>query len=328
MRCARAVALLGVLSSMQGCSTDQSVLHAASDAAEDVLAMAWIIFAGGAVIFGLVIALVALAMYGPQRLRSVLAKDGFILGGGLVFPVVTLAVLLGYGMLLTTHGMHGSPDGPLRITVIGEQWWWRLEYATADGVRFDSANELRIPAGRPVQLALKTADVIHSFWTPNLAGKLDMIPGRTNMLTLNAARPGVYRGQCAEYCGGAHALMALLVVALPEEEFALWLAGQAGQAEPPREALAQRGRLLFERNGCGGCHTIRGTSANGIIGPDLTHVGQRETIAAATLANTIPNLVYWIRHNQEIKPDNHMLPFVGMETRDATAIAHYLSGLK
>lgn len=146
----------------------------------------------------------------------------------------------------------------VQIEVVGEQWWWRVIYRDDEGRRIESANEIRIPVGREVEFKLTSADVIHSFWVPNLGGKLDMLPGRTTTLRLSADRPGVYRGQCAEYCGGAHALMAMEVVAVPEADFTAWLAAEATPAPPPADEIQRRGQALFAAAGCGACHAVRG----------------------------------------------------------------------
>jgi cytochrome c oxidase subunit 2 len=216
----------------------------------------------------------------------------------------------------------------LQISVRGEQWWWRVVYANGAGRRIESANELRIPVGRPVELELTSADVIHSFWVPRLAGKLDMIPGRKTVLRLAATTPGTSRGQCAEYCGGAHALMSFYVVALPEPEFDTWLAHEGSPAARPENHDARMGQLLFLSHGCGGCHTIRGTSAIGTIGPDLTHVGGRMSLAAATLPNTATAIARWIADNQHIKPQNRMPPFGIFSPSELALLSTYLAGLK
>jgi cytochrome c oxidase subunit 2 len=217
---------------------------------------------------------------------------------------------------------------PVNIAVRGEQWWWRVTYTTANGQRIDSANELRIPVGRPVRIELTAADVIHSFWVPKLAGKLDMIPGRTTVLNLAANTPGVSRGQCAEYCGGAHALMSFFVVALPQDEFDAWLAKESAAAEQANDPESKAGQLLFLSHGCGGCHTVRGTAAVGAIGPDLTHVGGRMSLAAAALPNDEASFARWITDNQHIKPTNRMPPFGIFSRTELASLARYLSILK
>ncbi|MBA3447535.1 MAG: c-type cytochrome, partial [Pseudaminobacter sp.] len=206
--------------------------------------------------------------------------------------------------------------------------WWRVVYTTADGRRIESANELRLPAGQPVPVDLTSADVIHSFWVPKLAGKLDMIPGRVNTLTLDASEPGVSRGQCAEYCGGAHALMSFFVIATAAEDFSAWLEREAAEAVKPATEDQLQGHALFIASGCGGCHAVRGTGAKGTIGPDLTHVGGRRTLAAATLPNDVKAFVRWIRDSQHIKPENLMPPYEIFTEAELRQIAAYLDSLE
>ena len=321
---------LGVLAApLAGCRDSQSVLSAQGPEAERVAMLSWVLFLGGAAIMVAVMLLLATAMFGSPRWRTWLSRELVVVGGGIVFPAVTLTALLAYGLLATrAGGAAADDDEALRISVIGEQWWWRVIYTQPDGSRFESANEVRIPTGRRAELALTTADVIHSFWVPNLAGKLDMIPGRTNVLTLKADRPGVSRGQCAEYCGGAHALMAFNVVALAPDAFASWLAGEAAPATPPEGSLEEEGQLLFLSSGCGGCHAIRGTEARGTIGPDLTHLGSRRSLAAGTLRNDADAIADWIVRNQHIKPDNRMPPFGIFSGPQLAALSQYLASLK
>jgi cytochrome c oxidase subunit 2 len=212
--------------------------------------------------------------------------------------------------------------------VTGEQWWWRLTYSGANGTPIASANEIRIPVGQDVLFTLNTADVIHSFWVPSLGGKLDMIPGRNTQLRLRADRPGIYRGQCAEYCGGPHALMALYVVGLPPNEFDTWLAHEAGPAAEPRGELERRGQSLFLAAGCGACHAVRGTAAMGSVGPDLTHVGSRRSIGAATLAATHENFMRFIADPHGVKPGITMPPFRIFSEAELDAVAAYLVSLR
>lgn len=312
-----------------GCSEAQSVLSPFSEHARSVHLLSNVLFIGGGVILFIVIAIAALAMFGSGEVRRRFAGEKAIVLGGIVFPVVTLTPLLFYGYALLGAGPASLNDqSPIEITVTGEQWWWRVIYTDPGGGSFESANELLIPVDRPVKLSLRTADVIHSFWVPSLAGKVDMIPGRTNSLVLAADAPGTYRGQCAEYCGGAHALMAFQVIALPPEEFAKWLKTEKSPARTPRTEEERLGLQRFLANGCGGCHTVRGTEANGKVGPDLTHVGRRKTLAAGRLANGPENLARWIRDNQEIKPENRMLPYRNLEPSELTAISAYLASLR
>jgi cytochrome c oxidase subunit 2 len=302
----------------------QSVLHPASEGAQVMSTVAWVLFIGGALIFLAVMTLVVRAVLSAPR-----QIDGrrWIIGGGLVLPVVVLSALLIYGLGVGAALSHGHAENALRVHVIGKRWWWEVRYESPGGEWIVLANELHLPVNRPVTLALTTDDVIHSFWVPALAGKIDMIPGRTNQLFVQANREGVYRGQCAEYCGSQHALMAFDIVVEAPEAFDEWLKGQQQPAREPQSASTQRGREAFFRAGCNTCHTIRGTPARGQLGPDLTHVGSRRTLGAGTLPNHPGAMAGWIAGTQAIKPASLMpsmnvLP--GAELRDLSA---YLSEL-
>ena len=317
--------LCGVLAS--GCAGQQSALAPAGPQAERIAELSWLLFIGGALILALVLLLVGMALF-ASRLRSWLASEASVLWGGLVFPAVTLTVLL-------LHALRtGAPLPPderpaLVVQVIGEQWWWRIRYLpTSDRAAFETANEIHLPADVPIELELTTADVIHSFWVPRLAGKLDMIPGRTNRLRLRAGSPGVYRGQCAEYCGGAHAFMALHVVVESTEEFTAWSVLQSAPAAEPSAEMPRRGRAVFLEGGCGACHTVRGTPAAGTLGPDLTHVGGRLALAAGLLPNHVGTLAGWIASSQHLKPGNRMPSFNLFRGSDLRAAAAYLESLK
>jgi cytochrome c oxidase subunit II len=191
-----------------------------------------------------------------------------------------------------------------------------------------SANEVRLPAGRPIEVLLRSTDVIHSFWIPKLAGKTDMIPGRVNRMVIQAEAPGVFRGQCAEYCGGPHALMAFYAVAMAPGEFEPWLEQEARPARIPKEAFLAEGRELFLASGCGACHTIRGTPADGQFGPDLTHVGGRLSLGAGILPNNVGTLAGWIADTQHLKPDNLMPSFNIFSGAELRALAAYLESLE
>jgi cytochrome c oxidase subunit 2 len=218
-------------------------------------------------------------------------------------------------------------DGGLRIDVSGEQWWWRVTYRPVGGEPVESANEIRLPRGERIEFVLSSPDVIHSFWMPSIGGKMDMIPGRINHLVLEPTQTGRYRGVCAEFCGTSHALMAFSVVVMEPDAFDAWLAAEAGPAAATRPEAAA-GAALFRSYGCGGCHAIRGTEARGVIGPDLTHVGGRETIGAGILPNTPEAVARWIADPREIKPGAHMPGFGMAPERDIQAIAAYLGGLE
>lgn len=190
------------------------------------------------------------------------------------------------------------------------------------------ANEIYVPVGRAVEIALKSDNVIHSFWVPALAGKVDMIPGRTTRIVVQAREPGVYRGQCAEYCGIQHSWMAFYVVAVPEEEYRKWLARQAAPAPEPADAVLRKGREAFFSGGCGACHTVRGTTAAGTLGPDLTHVGGRRSIAAGRLDNHAGTLAGWIADSQTIKPGNLMPSTTVYSGEELRAVAAWLESLQ
>jgi cytochrome c oxidase subunit 2 len=281
---------------------------------------------GGAAIFLAMAVLVTYALSASPRRRAWIARTGFVITAGIGFPAVVLSALLIHTLRAAVY----LADAPtVRIAVTGEQWWWRVEYLDAAGAtQFATANEIHIPIGQPVELALASADVIHSFWMPNLAGKLDMIPGRMNRLRLSADRPGVIRGQCAEYCGAAHAHMALYLVAVSSEEYERWLTRQRLPASAPANAALEHGQALFMKHGCGACHKVRGTPAVGTAGPDLTHVGSRPSIGAGTLPNNAGTLGGWIASSQHIKPGNHMPSFRTFSGVELRAVAAWLESLK
>ena len=320
---------MGRLEGQSMVSGVQSALDPTGPNAAAIARLSWIMFIGGGLIFLAVMLLLLLALLGPQRPRRWLASRTMVIIGGIAFPIVVLSVLLVYGLLLTRTIVAEPSEAPLKIHVVGEQFWWRVRYEPeGDRGELATANEIHIPIGRPVRFSLTTADVIHSFWAPNLGGKLDMIPGQVNAFVLQADRPGVYRGQCAEFCGGAHALMAFDVVAHEPQQFTAWLGQQLRPATEPIVAFEQRGKALFLSAGCGACHAVRGTAAAGVIGPDLTHVGSRRTIAAGTFPNNKGTLAGWIVSSQHLKPANKMPSFNVFTGEDLRAVAAYMEGLK
>ena len=248
----------------------------------------------------------------------------WIVGGGIAFPLVVLGVVfvLELGVLNATPISAGSSD--LTIDVIGHQWWWEVRYPQLGIV---TANEIHIPAGQTVDVRLTTADVIHSFWVPELAPKLDLINSLTNTLTLTDVPPGQYRGQCAEFCGVQHALMGMLVVAEPPAAFSAWAQQQAQPAATPDGAQARQGQQVFLSQQCVYCHTVRGTTAKGQLGPDLTHVASRQTLAAVTLLNTAGNLGGWVVDPQGLKPGNRM-PHTELTSEQLQLLLAYLENLK
>jgi cytochrome c oxidase subunit II len=217
----------------------------------------------------------------------------------------------------------------LHIQVTAHQWWWELRYSDADPSReFNTANELHVPVGRPVILTLRSGDVIHSFWVPNVAGKKDLVPGRDTTHLLRVDQPGTFRGQCAEFCGAQHAWMALDLIAEPPEQFEAWAERQRSSASVSGDAQQQRGRALFLSGSCAMCHTIAGTDASARRAPDLTHVGSRQRIASGTLPNNPDALAQWIRDPQRFKPGVNMPSHANLSNDDLAALAAYLGSLK
>jgi cytochrome c oxidase subunit 2 len=245
--------------------------------------------------------------------------------------VLSIIGLLGLiiASVITDRALASLPlqDGVV-IRVTAQQWWWQVSYEPYDPARtFETANELHIPVGRPVLLELQSPDVIHSFWVPNLAPKKDLIPGRTLTLTLRADKPGVYRGQCAEFCGLQHAKMALLVIAHEPAGYDRWAQAQRQSAISPADDVQKRGHDVFMNSPCVMCHAIQGTAASGKTGPDLTHFATRQTLAAVTLPNTRGNLAAWITDPHRIKPGVNM-PAVTLPDGDLQALLTYLESLK
>jgi cytochrome c oxidase subunit 2 len=249
--------------------------------------------------------------------------------GGVIVTVVILFVFLIYsystGRALTADLAHKNG---LSIELTGHQWWWEARYNDVDASNiFTTANEIHIPVGVPVLFTLHGADVIHSFWVPNLAGKKDLIPGKDSTTWLQADKPGVYRGQCAEYCGLQHARMAFRIVAEPQDQFNAWRQNQTQGSVTPTTDSQKRGQQVFLSSTCVMCHAIGGTTAASNIGPNLTHVGSRNTIAAATIANTHDHLASWIKNSQTFKPGNRM-PANNLSDQDLQAVVDYLQSLR
>jgi cytochrome c oxidase subunit 2 len=262
--------------------------------------------------------------YAPETRR----RMNRTVGAAVALTVVTLLVLL-VSSVSTGRAVASlsAPQAPV-IRVTGKQWWWQVEYVDpVPGRSLTTANEIHIPTGKPVLVRLLSSDVIHSFWVPNLHGKRDAIPGHESEIWIQADHPGVYRGQCAEFCGFQHAHMAFEVIADPPEKFAAWYNAQLQPSVLPATAEQQRGRQLVQSLPCALCHNIQGTQAGGRVGPDLTHLASRRTLAAGTLPNTPGNLAGWIVDPQTIKPGNHM-PANSLPSQDLQALLAYLGSLK
>lgn len=218
-----------------------------------------------------------------------------------------------------------SEDESINVRVIGYQWWWAFEYPDLGIV---TANELRIPEDTPVDLTLESEDVIHSFWIPRLAGKVDVVPNRVNTMWLQADEPGVYYGQCAEYCGTSHANMRMRVQVVSQAEFDAWVQQrQAAAAFSTADNLVTRGHDVFVNSACAACHTVDGTEAAGKVGPDLSDVGSRTTIAAGLVDNTPENMAAWLRDPQSVKP-GALMPNLQLNDEDVSALVAFLDSLK
>lgn len=319
--------MLGAIA-LVACTGPSSALDPAGRGAERIASLFWWMTGGMLAVWLIVVGIGLYATYLSPGEVSISAARRLVVVGGVVVPAVLLTVLLAHGLALIPPLTAPPPPGSLTVAITGEQWWWRVRYLGPDGASVELANELHLAAGEPVELRLDSADVIHSLWIPALAGKMDMIPGRTTRLTLEPTRAGVFDGLCAEYCGASHAFMAFSVVVSEPEEFRRWLAQQAAPATPPADAPARHGQELFVANGCGACHSVRGTEANGVVGPDLTHVGSRRTIGAGRLRNELDAVHQWIAHPGQLKPDVTMPAFGMIPEDDLRAIASYLRGLQ
>ncbi len=321
--------VIGLCPVLTACSGAQSALDPAGPEAAHVAHLFFVMLVGGVVIWvGVVAALIYAAR--KKHAHSEESAGRVILWCGAILPTIVLCALLSYGMWLMPAIRPWIPDDqPVRrIEVTGEQFWWRVRYLDeAGGTLFETANEVRIPVGEPAHFALKAADVIHAFWVPALGGKMDMIPGRTNPLTLTADREGSYNGVCAEFCGESHALMAFRVRAVAPAEYEAWLAERVAETRAGGPADAE-GLAVFLKNGCGACHAISGTAANGRIGPDLTAFGERQTLGAGTLPHTAEDIARFISYPGEIKPGVKMPHFGMLPEEDIEKISAFLKELK
>ncbi len=311
----------------------QSVLTPKGPQAQLIANLTWAMIAVGAVVFAAVAVLVLMAVLRGRRSAHPRLLESHqawrvVLAGGVIAPIIVLFVLLVGSAVVDRKNVTPPPGSAMTIEVIGHRWWWEVHYLDERQNRVAvTANEIHIPVTEPVRFILKSVDVIHSFWIPNLHGKTDLIPGRTNVSWLAASEPGVFRGQCAEFCGLQHANMGLEVVAQSREEFSTWLHRQQSPAAEPMDAEAREGMQVFLAGPCMMCHSIRGTPAHGRVAPDLTHVGGRRRLAAALIPNNRGHLAAWITDAQRIKPGAAMPP-ISLEPRQLRALVHYLEGLE
>ena len=321
------------------CSGQQNALDPASAQNRSITVMFWAMLVVASLIWLAVTAAFLVPAVRQRRTTREEAEPAFevpaetsrrqtrIVSAATAGTVLILLLFLiydfGVGRALAAH-----PGRALTIELVGHQWWWEVHYADPDPSKIViDANELHLPVGQPVQIKLVSRDVIHSFWVPNLIGKRDLIPGYTSSIFFTADRPGVYRAQCAEFCGHEHAKMALAVVAHPANEFVAWLDRQRTPAAEPSDSLATSGKHVFLSAACSKCHAITGVEAYGTVGPNLTHLASRRTLAAGTLPNTRGNLGGWIVDPKSIKPGARM-PSNQLESRDLVALLAYLQTLK
>jgi cytochrome c oxidase subunit II len=315
-----------------GCGGEQSTLNPESRPAREIATLWWWMLLIACVVFAGALGMLGLAWLRRRRPGMPLLKGGgtrdmgLVIAFGIVIPIavnVGVFVVANFFVIRQTEAP-AATSTPLTIQVVGRQWFWEVRYP---GTRAVTANEIHIPVRTRVNVIAITGDVIHSFWVPQLNRKIDMIPGRRNRVLLYADKPGRYRGQCAEFCGIEHANMAVYVDAQPAAAFRAWLRNQAAGARAPTTPRQQAGRAAFFRDQCASCHALRGTPASGQVGPDLTHLGSRSTIAALTLPNQAQSLRLWLRDPQHAKPGNRM-PQLGLSRTDVDNLTAYLESLK
>jgi cytochrome c oxidase subunit II len=321
---------------LAGCGGSQDALAPESHQARDIASLFWWMMGGAWLGLGLVVGLLLWSW--KRRNRRGFGRDVegdkpgekrswyAVVVLGIVMPIAVISTLFVVSDLfvIKTTQAPASTTTKLTVHVIGHQWWWEVRYPGTTAV---TANELHIPARTPVRIEVKTADVIHSFWVPELNRKIDTIPGRTNVVELDADQPGRYRGQCAEFCGLQHAHMAMYVFVDQPSTFRRWLAAEERPATAATSGQAADGERLFMNGPCSSCHAIRGTDADGYVGPDLTHVASRTTLAALTIPNDRESLREWIVDSQHVKPGNQM-PNFNVSGPKLDALVAYLEGLK
>ena len=333
MRGIRAAATLVAAAMLSGgCAGNQSMFNPQGPVARSVAELGWFLIGLCTAIYVAVMVALAIALVRRRRdsdaapeTQARLTRHVGMASAGTVLVLVALAV----ATFAADRGLN-SPSGPGAITVdvVGNQWWWNFQYRDVSPGDFVSVpNELHVPVGASIHVRARSRDVIHSFWVPNLLGKRDLVPGIVTNTWFQADTPGVYRGQCAEFCGHQHANMALQVVAEPMDRFLAWIRHQRRPAAEPVTDEQRRGRDVFMQSPCVTCHTIRGTDAGSRFGPDLTHVGSRLTIAAGTLPNTRENLERWVANAQAVKAGVRMPP-VRLADDDRRALVSYLRSLR
>ncbi|MEZ5410131.1 MAG: cytochrome c oxidase subunit II [Acidimicrobiales bacterium] len=317
------------------------VLDPRTPGAEKVALLTWLMLAVAAIAFVMVLGLLALGL--ARRRRLPLGAERWVVGGGLVFPAVVILALSGLTVwALDADTPPAGADPALTVNVIGHQYWWEIRYQPGGGSTVSgevvTANELVLPVDQPVQLELTSDDVVHSFWVPELGPKRDLVPGRTNHLRFTIDQAGDLRGQCAEFCGAQHARMAFLVHAVPADEFETWLANEAAPAPVPTTDSQRAGMATFQQEACSSCHAIRGVVDDPagllgadrnrvVIGPDLTHLAARDTLAAVTVPNDRGHLGGWIADPQSTKPGS-LMPAVPLDPEQLLSLLDYLQSLR
>jgi cytochrome c oxidase subunit II len=311
---------------LTACKGAPSTLEPSGPGAARIEGLWWLAFWVAAAVFAIVCGFLVVAVIRGRRTSAVRGRvpwgEPFVVVSGVVVPAVLLIGIYVVSLADTRALSRRGELARFEIAVTAHDWWWEASYPNGAV----TANEIHIPVGEPVRLRLLSADVIHSFWVPELQGKTDLTPGREETMWLQADAPGRYRGQCAEYCGLQHANMALFVVAEPRAQFEEWLELQASPADAP-SGPAARGREVFMSSTCVGCHAIEGTPAQARAGPDLTHIASRETLLAGTLANTPDNLRTTIVDPQEVKPGVAMPP-TELAPAELGALVAYLETLE
>ena len=343
MRTSRRTLLAGLLAAIvpaiSACEGVQPIMAPGGPQARELADLGWLVLITFSVV---TVVMWVLIFRVAARRRGTLAEHAphdapsdkrWIVVGGFLIPTVILGTIFVFTlktMAAFPAGDHERHAGQASLVITGHQWWWEIEYQLGSGVseHFVTANEVHVPAGRPIDIQLQTRDVIHSFWIPRLHGKVDLVPGFTNRIRIQADEPGLYRGECAEYCGPQHAHMILLLQADAPAEFDAWLATMRKPAAPPSSEFAERGRQVFMNNACVLCHTIRGTAAHGLVGPDLTHLASRRALAANSFPNTTGYLAGWVTHAQTMKPDAKMPNITAFSGEELRALVAYLEGLK
>lgn len=340
------VLLAAAMMQLTGCRYAQSIFNEHGPAARSIGSLSWamtILFLVTTLIMGILLGIAFYRRRGTLAEHEPIDADGgqiWIAIGGIAIPLIVLTVLFVVGLSLMSdfpiHGMPGMPNSSQmvrsmkpQILIMGHQWWWEIHYLNDDPSKaFITANELHLPAGIPVNIEVRTADVMHSFWIPALNGKVDLIPGQPNYIRMMASQPGVYRGQCAEFCGDEHALMRLLAVVQKPSDYNAWLAEQLKPGAQPTTQEAKEGEQVFLSGPCSMCHTVRGTTAGGSVAPDLTHIGSRRMIASDVYPNNDAYLEAWITHAQSLKPDSLMPDLPDFTGEQLTDLVAYLRQLK